>query len=370
MPGETATISIPNYKNYKEISLEGQSINKLLLGDKVEIQFPGVKLKDKPHRRLAKLHPTTSKLNTDALYEATVFAADNNALEVRSLKRSGDTNIREVKEARDAFFNQKVFKDRGIWDKNLFDDDFETGFWPSIKYGIDQKIKGGAFRLDLGKITDIDSLILYIPDDFSLQPLLTDEGNYVEVSTDLKNWETITYLAGNKMIIPFKSPVRYLRFKSYPQRIVQIKGFKNGSLIDRSNWRASNLFAHSDSMTPQKVWTAKFTINEINENSYLSIAINGKHGVEGAYAAAMIDGELIGAPDRAVSYPSNTWEYVNATRDSNYTYYIPLDSSHIGKEIEVFVMGYDNENLDLNPEVWISSYPFPYETKTMKLVEK
>lgn len=33
-----------------------------------------------------------------------VFAADNNALEVRSLQRSGEISIPEVKAARDAFF--------------------------------------------------------------------------------------------------------------------------------------------------------------------------------------------------------------------------------------------------------------------------
>ncbi len=76
----------------------------------------------------------------------------------------------------------------------------------------------------------------------------------------------------------------------------------------------------------------------------------GKHGVEGAYAAAKIDGKYIGAPDRASSYQSNTWEYVNARKDKNYTYYIPIDESVIGKSIEVFVMGYDKENLDLNPD--------------------
>ena len=66
--------------------------------------------------------------------------------------------------------------------------------------------------------------------------------------------------------------------------------------------------------------------------------LNGKHGVEGAYVAAKIDGKLVGAPDRAVSFPSNTWEYVNARRDKNYTYYIPLKKEYVNKEIEIFVL--------------------------------
>jgi hypothetical protein len=122
-------------------------------------------------------------------------------------------------------------------------------------------------------------------------------------------------------------------------------------------------------MQVHKVWAASFELDEIAPNSYLCVAINGKHGVEGAYAAARIEGDLVGAPDRAVSYPSNTWEYVNARRDENYTYYIPVDSEDVGKQIEVFVMGYDKENLQFSPEVWISSYPVPYRTLTLELIK-
>lgn len=103
-------------------------------------------------------------------------------------------------------------------------------------------------------------------------------------------------------------------------------------------------------------------------SSYLSVAVNGEHGVEGAYAAFKVDGRLVGAPSRAVSYPSNTWEYVNAKSASNYTYYFPLTKDMIGKKIEVFVMGYESDKLDITPEVWISSYN-PYMEKTL-LIEK
>jgi hypothetical protein len=97
----------------------------------------------------------------------------------------------------------------------------------------------------------------------------------------------------------------------------------------------------------------------------LSVAINGKHGEEGAYAALKIDGKLVGAPSRAVSYPSNTWEYPVTRRDANYTYYFPLDSTMTDKKIEVFVMAYDKDNTDVRPEVWISAYPVPYMEKQM-----
>ncbi|MDR2626466.1 MAG: hypothetical protein LBC40_00340 [Dysgonamonadaceae bacterium] len=105
------------------------------------------------------------------LDEATVFAADNNALEVRSLLRSGETNIPQVKAARDAFFSQPAFVNRGIWDRQLFDGDLNTGFWPSRRKG-DIRIKGGCFRLDLGETTYVDSIVLKVNMDFGLSGAL------------------------------------------------------------------------------------------------------------------------------------------------------------------------------------------------------
>ena len=96
--------------------------------------------------------------------------------------------------------------------------------------------------------------------------------------------------------------------------------------------------------------------------------MEGKHGVEGAYVGAKIDGQLVGAPDRAVSYQSNTWEYVNKRSDSNYTYYIPLTPDMVAKEIEVYVMGYDKEHLDFKPALYITTKAVPFEK--IKLVLK
>ena len=166
------------------------------------------------------------------------------------------------------------------------------------------------------------------PDEYSLQPLLKDEGNYVEISSDLLAWKTLTYLAGERMCITIGEPLRYLRFKEYADRLVEIIAYKNGKIIEPDNFSASNLFAHPDKKEASGAWGTTFTLNEIAEGSYLSVAINGFHGVEGAYAALKVGDKYVGAPDRARSYPSNTWEYVNAKGDSNYTYYFPLDNTY------------------------------------------
>lgn len=366
-PGTEATINLEDYDHYESVSINSESDKKLLKGKSLKVKFKGEPLKLKTHRKIADMKEVDIPADATALYEATVFSADNNALEVRSVMRSGESTIQAVVNARDAFFNQEAFVNRGIWDKYLFDDNMKTGFWPSKKYDIDLRIKRGALRLDLGEITKVDSIIIHIPDYFSLHPLLPEEGNYVDVSTDLQNWETLTYMAGLKMKIDIQGEVRYLRFKYQPQQIVEIEGFYNGKSIDRAKWHASNLFAHPDRMKPVKSWMAEFTLEEIPKGSYLSVAINGKHGIEGAYAAAKIDGKLVGAPDRASSYPSNTWEYVNAERDANYTYYIQLDATQVGKKIEVFVMAYDEENTALKPEIWISAVGYAKEKIRIEL---
>jgi len=369
-PGTEVSINLDNFENYSSVTIAGSADKKLLRGKTLKVKFPGKKLTHLPHRKIADLTENQVPSDAGALYEATVFAADNNALEVRSVLRSGETAVPAVKAARDAFFNQEAFVKRGVWDKNLFDGDLSTGFWPSQKYDINPRINGGTLRLDLGKVTEVDTLVIHVPDYFSLQPLLPQEGNYVEVSTDLKNWKTITYLADTLMKIDVHQKVRYFRFQIQPQQIVEIEGFYNGKPLDRKNWRASNLFAHVSKMRCVKSWKATFTLDEIPKNSYLSVGLNGRHGVEGAYVAAKINGKLIGAPDRAPSYPSNTWEYLVSRRNGNYTYYIPLDESFVNKEIEVFAMAYDKNNKSFKPEVWISSSSDAKETIRLELKRK
>lgn len=369
LPGTQARVSLlPNSQRYAQAILGGKSRPELLEGEAVTCAFPGRKLQQVYHAKLADLRACAIPPDASALYEATVFAGDNNALEVRSLFRSGPTLIPQVRKAREAFFNQDVFLQRGVWDQNLFDGDFRTGFWPSWKYGIDQRVQGGCLRIDLGAVTDIDQLVLYVPDEYSLQPLLRDEANFVDVSTDLISWERLTYMAGTTMTISLSRPIRYLRFRAYPHRIMEIEGFQEGRPLSRKFWRASNLFAHPRRMKPLKAWKGEIRLNEWVKGGYLCVAVAGDHGIEGAYAALKVDGKLMGCPDRAPSFPSNTWEYVNARRDRNYTYYIPLTGAMIEKTIEVFVLAYTEGSFDLKPSVWKTAYPAPLETVALELV--
>jgi hypothetical protein len=367
-PGTTSGITLSTGRNrYSSAHLDGQDASQLLRGTPLSVAFDGRKPENPPHRKLTELEVVDIPDDAEALYEATVFAADNNALEVRSLQRSGPTANPEVKAARDVFFNQPAFTERGIWDRNLFDDDPATGFWPSRKYRIDQRVKGGCFRLDLGEIVDGGRVVLHVPDDYSLQPILPDEGNWVEVSTDLRTWRRLSYIAGTEMTIDLDGPARYLRFLVTADRFSEITGSYRGSPMDRTNWRASNLFAHPSQMEPVKAWYGRVQLEEAVPGAKLAIAIEGIHGTEGAYAALKVGDHYIGAPDRAAAFPSNTWEYVNAKRDRGYTYYFPITPEMIGRNIDVYVIGYNPEHTSLRPIVWQALDPVPTRGRLLEL---
>lgn len=369
MPGEKAKISLTGeYSNYKAATINNKSAAALLKGKTMDIHFQGKPLLEKFHRKLGDMQSIPVPADASSLYEASCFAADNNALEVRSLYRSGETKIPEVKAARDAFFNQSAFVGRDIWDKNLFDGDQATCFSINQRYSEKQKPQS-AFRLDLGKVQHIDSLLISVPDAYVLSPWKLEEGITASVSKDLKNWKQLTFLGATKMRIDLSGidSIRYLKVKEAPMRINEIKGILANKEIVRDQWRASNLFKNS--FTTNRTWSKDFVLNEIPKGSYLCIAINGEHGVEGAYAAVKIGGQIYGCPDRSPSYPANTFEYPVQEVTKNYTYYFPLTADMVGKKMEAFVIASD-KNTALSPELWISAYPVPYEKMQLKLIKK
>lgn len=365
----------PSSRRYKSATIDGKPVPELLKGKALKIGFDGEKATNNYHRKLGNLNSCKIPADAEAIYEATCFAADNNALEVRELKRSGPTAIPQVKAARDVFFNQEIFIKREIWDRYLFDNNLSTAFSVNMRWGAFDPDKA-AFRLDLGQELELDSLVFQVPDEFSLQPLKSEEGEYASVSVNLKDWSTVFFSVAThlKMDLTSAGKFRYLRMPVM-LRISEITGYKNGLKLDSSLWRASNLFRPyvTGHWSPQllfsakKAWSAKFTLNEIPEGSYLCIAVNGEHGQEGAFAGVKIDGKYLGCPDRAPSFRSNTWEVGVRGSDKNYTYYFPLDQSFKGREIETFVLGFNASQTDLHPEVYITAYPIPFCEKVLVL---
>jgi hypothetical protein len=370
MPGEVTEIKVISpIRKFSSAELDGKQVKRLADGKTSKIAFNGEPYQKTWQRKMGDLVECEVPENARALYEATCFAADNNALEVRSLLRSGPTAIPQVQKARDAFFNQEVLVERGIWDKNMFDGDKNTSFYVNTRFGRDLRINGGSLRIDFGEPIEIDKLVIHVKDEQSLQPYKRDEIVRTEVSADLIEWERIFMLAGKTMEMDLSGagPVRFVRLAGSPNQVFEIEGFRNGQRLDSSKWRASNLFSTYGRSKAHYAWSCSFVLDEIPAGGYLAIPINGVHGKEGAYAAALIDGQPVGAPDRAVSFPSNTWEYYVREHDRNYTYYIPLDKDMTGKRAKVFVLGMNKDAGELKPEVWITAYPLPYAERELVL---
>jgi len=377
-PGESYSVGLSNTHEIKSIELDGQSIK---ISDQVSeqplaVHFGGPKHEIDQHLRLGNMSKIKLPSDAETLYEATVFSADNNALEVRSLFRSGATIHNAVQNARNSFFNQSLFVERAIWDRNLFDGDFNTAFAVMNRWSYwwnnhpDPTVNDGAFRLDLGDIEKVDSIVLHTRDEFTLQPAKTGEGIVAEVSSDLRSWSEVRFIAGKKMEIVMPKPakpLRYLRIKSdSPHWISEVQAYQNDKPLSRTNWRASNLFGGFDRMQFSHAWQLSTRLKEIAADSYLAVAVAGETGNEGVYAAIRVEGEAFGAPDRAPSYPANTWELQVKPVMGNYTYFIPLKPEWQNKAIDVVLLATDLAT-EISPEIWLTRKPKPLASKQLKI---
>ncbi|BDD09055.1 hypothetical protein FUAX_14870 [Fulvitalea axinellae] len=366
MPGSTKKIKFVGFQNEINVAdLDGKPV-RISTNRSLRVHFDGRAPKEKYHRKLGVATQTPVPSDASTLYEATCFAADNNALEFRAIKRSGESQIPEVIKARKTFFDQPLIKRRELVDEFMFDDDLETAFSPTMRWRESRNYKR-ALRIDLGKIQVLDSLVLTTPDEFSMQPLKLDEGNYVYVSKDLEEWKRITFLAGERMVVDLRNAdsVRYVKMSPAPMRVLEVKGYRSGKSLDRADWRGSNLF--DASFVAQSAWEANVRLDEASEHAYICVAVNGEYGEDGAVVALKIGDRYVGSPDRAPSYAFNDWETTRkGYGGKNNTFYIPVDRSMIGEDISVRILCKKKE-VELNPEVWISAYPIPYVSKTLRI---
>ena len=393
MPGTTARITLPRQpRKFTKAQLDGHDAAELLRSKTIEVAFPGKELSTACHRKLSDLAPCDVPRDAMSLYEATCYAADNNALELRTKLRSGPTNIPQVKKARDAFFHQELLVERGVSDRYLFDGDMETFFRLRT-----QPIWGGALRVDLGEVTRLDRIVLRRADN-SFKP------RTAQVSADLKTWTEVpvrieketpatatvlkrSYTVGkewedietNRLTIDLPKAVpasRYVRLPGAAANVAEMIGYRNGQPVDSHDWRASNVFADYERAPARLAWKGSFTLDEAAKGSYLVVACIGEHGRDGAYAALRIGDRLVGAPRRAVSYPANPWEHGNHRARAGLSYFVPVTDDMIGKPIDAVVLQFDSEDTRqkvelgrITPQAWITAYPTPYEEKELVLEE-
>lgn len=323
--------------------------------------------------------------NAEKYFESAMFAVDNDAYELRSLKRSGKTKYEAVQKARDAFFNQKTYKLRGCDSQYAFDSDPNT-FFDARSHEAPlghRKVNGGCLRVDLGDIYDVDVLeIEYFDTDNARYEVATQTvPEHFEYSADLESWtgenllgievlnanETMQYVRdsvhdirqveGRRCVAKYNigAKARYIRMPAPVNRIYRISAIKTGKKIKPVSPKLNNLMSHYNKMNVVGMKKFEFTLdNDMwSDGCYISVACEGVHGVEGVYAVAECDGEIYGAFDRATSYPINPFECGVTKKDRNYTYYIKLPEFAAGKKITAWAMLTDAEHTDFEVDCYI-----------------
>ena len=365
-PVELELLGMPGTKGKATIASLSATTGKRTV-QRVNVKFDGPSLALPYHRLLSQMKECPVPNDGAAMYYATVFAADNNALEARSLKRSGETKIPQVKAARDAFFQQKAFVGRNVWDQFLFDGDATTGF--SLNNIHRDLIPGNqsTLMIDMGREQALDTLVIECPDAFAIGPHKVEEGRQMFVSSDLIHWRQVDFLADIRMTIDMKKAGtwRYAKTNAPFARMTEMYGVRDGQRLSTEGWKVNNMFRdyYQAGLDFKRAWTTTFTLPEAARGAYLCIAINGQCGWENAWAGVKVDGRYVGCPDRAPGYASNVWEHRLSGADKNYTYYVPITPDMIGKPIEAYAFVLNDS--EMHPEVWITTPDVPFERKAV-----
>lgn len=317
-------------------------------------------------------------------YETVMFAIDNDALEARSLRRSGPTVYPEVQAARDAFFNQKTFKLRGCDNAYLFDGNRDT-FYDGRSYETPpiRKVGDGCLRVDFGEILDVDTVEVEYFDPhtpvFEVSAMVSPKD--IDYSTDLEDWKanklvattvindnetmeyaidvvhTIASVKGKRTVAVYNvgGKARYIRIKKPVNRIYRVSAMKDGVAIELKAPKANILMAHFNARECVGAKKLEFTVAPDcwAKGSYLSVACEGQHGLEGVYAVAECDGKLYAPTDRTPSNYSNSFECRPVRRDSNYTFYIPVTENMVGKSVTVWALMFDAENTSFDVDCYV-----------------
>lgn len=326
--------------------------------------------------------------NAEQLFETANFGMNMDSLEARERERSGETAIPEVKAARDAFFGQATYKLRGPESRFAFDgkeDTFFDGISKTFFGGF--RMDGGCLRVDFGDTYDADYIMIEyfdIDEDMAYEvkrQVLPPKG---DVSGDLAEWrdsyienldivrhETVDILIHNvhnivqrdgtrrRVYYGAGKGVRYFRLPKPVDRIYKIALIKDGNELELKNPHVNNLLPSYRDRNPvcaAQVTTVTVNAEDWRKDCYLAVGIDGKHGQEGAYAVAEIDGKLYSFPKRAPSYNANVWECVASFArwaDECYTYYLPVTEDMIGKDIKIHTLFMYEDKCDMETVVYL-----------------
>ena len=321
--------------------------------------------------------------NGERLYETAIFAINNDALEIQSIRRSGETAIPQVKAARDAFFSQKHYALRGCEASNMFDGKQDTFFDSQSKTYCDENLRicGGCLRVDFGDEYYCDSIeIEFFSGDYPTRevdvqrlPLiaeyslnLSDWKSSGTVKTTVKNndytAEIIKFTAHTlydlhgKMLCaqyPVHGKIRYLRIENPVDRIYAVRLIKDGKELELKSPTANNMQAHYRHKKTVLAKWQEFALPQYKSGAKIAVAVEGMHGTEGVYCVAEIDEKLMGFPERAPDYKANQWEHYVWSSDKNNTFFLPLPDGLQGKKIKVTAIFSDRRKTDVTCNVYI-----------------
>ena len=354
--GEKVSISLSDFQQkYLKARLNGKDVSAILTGNQTSFTFPGMKRELTYLHKLGVMQLTAPPVNHEKYFESCYFGADNNALEVRELNRSGSTKFAPVQDCRDAFFKDTIFSGLGVWDKYAFDGDLSTSFKVRLYNYTSLRQNNGSFRLDMGSSKKLDKLVFKgIPANYNPET--------VEISTDLSSWNNVKYeLKNGKMTIyPLpKTAFRYLRLAKSPTEVAEIEGFSNQVFLNRDKWKASNLFGLQKGNAAKLCWKYEGKLAGVANGSYLSVTVPANCNEGSVFALMTVDGKIVAANDRAPSFMYNNWEHFSISA-KNLTFYIPVNEKMDGKTVQVMLLSTDDNVKEIKPEVWLSN-PNIYE---------
>lgn len=325
----------------------------------------------------------TKPENGEFLYESAMYAIGNDSLESRSLKRSGETKIPQVKAARDAFFSQKHYKLRGCEAKNMFDGSEETFFDSQSKTYLDEnrRICGGCLRVDFGEEILCDSVeIEFFSGDYATREVETQRVPLIaEYSDDLVKWKssdlvnmsvgnddftaeiirftahTLYDLHGKKLVASYgiNGKIRYLRIENPVDRIYAVRLISDGKIIETKNAFANNMQAHYRHKKVEVCKWNEFIMPEYKEGSALAVAVEGEHGEECVYCVAEFGKSVKGFPRRAPDYKANQWEHAVCGSDKNNTFFIGIPEGMRGEAVRVSAIFSNRRKADAVCNVYI-----------------
>ncbi len=369
----------------KYLYSEGGKINLLAKGEETAFaEIEKINAKEKAPLYLGKLEKENIRPeNGETLYESAMYAITNDSLEKRSLLRSGETNITQVKKARDAFFNQLHYKLRGCEAENMFDGSDDTFFDSQSKTYLDEnrRICGGCLRVDFKDEIDADKIeIEFFSGDYATREVETQKVPLIaEYSTDLENWKSsdvvklnisnddftqkvITFtshtlydLHGKKIVASYniKDKIRYLRIENPVDRIYAVRIIKDGKIVETKNAFANNMQAHYRYKNVYCEKWQEFTLPQYKKDSFIAAAVEGVHGEESVYCVCEIDGKLCGFPKRAPDYKANQWEHAVCGSDKNNTFFFTLPDGLQGKNIKIHAVFSERRKSDAVCDVYI-----------------